>query len=52
MLVSMMLPFQVIMIPQYLWFKVLGWTNSFKPLIVPYFFGQGFFIYMIMNFID
>lgn len=52
MLVSMMLPFQVIMIPQYLWFKVLGWTNSMKPLIVPFFFGQGFFIYMIMNFID
>lgn len=52
MLVSMMLPFQVIMIPQFLWFKVLGWTNSFKPLIIPYFFGQGFFIYLIMNFID
>lgn len=52
MLVSMMLPFQVIMIPQFIWFKQLGWVGTYLPLIAPYFFGQGFFIFMIMGFIE
>lgn len=53
MLLSMMLPAQVLMVPQYLWYQKLGWTNSYLPLIVPYCFAiQGFFIYLIMNFID
>lgn len=52
-LVSMMLPAQVLMIPQYLWYQRLGWVNSYLPLIVPYYFAiQGFFVYLIMNFID
>jgi len=53
MLVSMMLPAQVLMIPQYLWYKQLNWIGTYKPLIIPYFFAtQGFFVYLIMNFID
>ena len=53
MLLSMMLPAQVLMIPQYLWYQKLGWVGSYKPLIIPYFFAiQGFFVYQISNFID
>ena len=53
MLVSMMLPAQVLMIPQYLWYQKLGWVGTYLPLIVPYCFAvQGFFVYLIMNFID
>ena len=53
MLLSMMLPAQVLMIPQYLWYHKLGWVGSYKPLIIPYFFAiQGFFVYQISNFID
>lgn len=53
MLLSMMLPAQVLMIPQYLWYQKLGWVGSFLPLTVPYFFAiQGFFVYQISNFID
>lgn len=52
-LVSMMLPAQVLMIPQYLWFQKIQWVGTYLPLIVPYFFAvQGFFIYLMMNFID
>ena len=52
MLVTMMLPAQVLMIPQYLWYQKLGWVGTYLPLIVPYFFAtQGFFVYMISNFI-
>ena len=52
MLLSMMLPAQVLMIPQYLWYQKLGWVGSYKPLIIPYFFAiQGFFVYLLSNFI-
>ena len=41
------------MIPQYLWYQKLGWVGSYLPLIVPYFFAiQGFFVYLMTNFID
>ena len=36
MLASMMLPAQVLMIPQYLWYQKLHWVNTYLPLIVPY----------------
>ena len=53
MLLSMMLPAQVLMIPQYLWYQKLGWVGSYLPLIVPYFFAiQVFFVYLMTNFID
>ena len=51
MLVMLMLPYQVLMIPQFLVFKKLGWVGTYLPLIVPYFFGQAFFIFLDMQFI-
>jgi multiple sugar transport system permease protein len=41
LLATMMLPAQVTLIPRFLLFKELGWTNSFLPLIVPSWFGGG-----------
>ena len=53
MLLSMMLPAQVLMIPQYLWYQKLGWVGTYMPLIVPYFFAiHGFFVYLMSNFIS
>ena len=53
MLVTMMLPAQVLMVPQYLWYNKLGWVNSYLPMIVPYCFAiQGFFVYLNVNFIN
>ncbi len=51
MLLAMMLPFQVIMIPQYIIFNKLGWVGSYLPIIVPQFFGQGFYIFLNVQFI-
>jgi multiple sugar transport system permease protein len=42
-LATMMLPYYVTMIPQFILFSRLGWMDSFKPLIIPYFFGGGAF---------
>ena len=50
MLVTMMLPTQVIMIPQYLIYYRLGLVPGYVPLILPYFCGQAFFIYQMMQF--
>lgn len=47
---TMMLPPQVILIPQYLVFRTLGWLDSFKPLIVPSYFGSAFFVFLLRQF--
>ena len=51
MLVTMMLPQQVLQIPQFVLFNKLGWVNTYLPLIVPAFFGKVFDIFLIMQFI-
>lgn len=51
MLLTMMLPYQVVMIPQFILFFKIGWVNSFKPLIIPAFMGHPFFIFLMMQFI-
>ena len=51
MLLTLMLPTQVQIIPQYIMFNKLDWINTFYPLLVPRFFGQAFFIFMMIQFI-
>ncbi|MBN1401827.1 MAG: carbohydrate ABC transporter permease [Anaerolineae bacterium] len=46
---TMMLPVEVTLIPTYLIFNKIGWTNSFKPLIIPSFFGGGAFSIFLMR---
>ncbi len=50
MLSTMMLPFQVTIIPLYIAFAKIHWVNTFKPLIVPSFFGVPFYIFMLRQF--
>jgi len=48
---TMMLPQQVIMIPQYVLFYKMGWVNTLKPLWVPNWFGGGaFYIFLLRQF--
>jgi len=52
MLVTMMLPFHVTVIPQYILFNKLDWVNTYWPLILPKFLAvEGFFIFLIVQFI-
>ncbi len=54
MLASIMIPAEMIVIPQYLVFAKLGWINTYLPLIVPGWLATmngGFFIFLIMQFI-
>ncbi len=51
MLMTLMLPIQVQIIPQYIVFSQLKLINTFYPLLLPKFCGQAFFIFLIMQFI-
>jgi multiple sugar transport system permease protein len=51
MLLTLMLPQQVVIIPQYVFFSKVHLINSFYPLLLPRFGGQAFFIFLIMQFI-
>jgi ABC-type glycerol-3-phosphate transport system permease component len=50
MLATVMLPPQVTLIPVFLIFKKLGWIGTFRPLVVPYFFGNAFYIFLMRQF--
>lgn len=50
LLATMMLPYPVTMIPVYVGFNTLGWINTFRPLIVPAFFGNAFYIFLMRQF--
>jgi len=47
LLATMMIPFAVVMIPQYVMFTKMGWTNSLLPLIIPGLFGNVSIIFFL-----
>ena len=50
LIASLILPFVVTMIPIYVMFSKIGWVNTLLPLIVPAFFGEAFFIFLLRQF--
>ncbi|MEF2072443.1 carbohydrate ABC transporter permease [Consotaella aegiceratis] len=51
MLGTLMLPYHVTLIPQYVLFLNLGWVNTWLPLILPkYFAVDAFFIFLMVQF--
>ncbi|MBT2247927.1 carbohydrate ABC transporter permease [Arthrobacter sp. BHU FT2] len=52
MLLTIMLPFHVIIVPQYILFSQIGWVNTFWPLIVPKLLAtDAFFVFLMVQFI-
>ncbi|MCB0082123.1 MAG: carbohydrate ABC transporter permease [Caldilineaceae bacterium] len=49
-LATMLLPVEVTIIPQYVLFTKLGWNNTWRPLMVPPWFGWPFFIFLLRQF--
>jgi multiple sugar transport system permease protein len=47
---TMLIPYEVTLIPQYILFSKFGWLNTFYPLIVPYFFGVPIYIFLFRQF--
>jgi multiple sugar transport system permease protein len=47
---TLMLPFQVTLVPLFIVFKKLGWVGDFRPLILPAFFGNAYYIFLLRQF--
>ncbi len=50
MIMTLLLPGQVLLIPQYVMYNSMGLVPSIIPLVLPHFLGQAFFIYQMMQF--
>jgi len=50
MMSTMILPYQVTMIPMYVLFNKLGMLDSYWPLTLPAFFGSAFYIFLLRQF--
>ena len=52
MMMTIMVPFHAVLIPQYTMFLALGWVNTILPLVVPRFFAtNAFFVFLMVQFI-
>src|SRR4051812_24657458 len=50
LLATLMLPPSVTIIPTFILFRLLGWIDTWLPLIVPSFFGSAFSIFLMRQF--
>ena len=50
LIVTMLIPWQALMVPQFLLFVKIGWYGTYLPLIVPSFTGTAFFIFLIRQY--
>lgn len=48
---TMMMPWQVTMVPLFIVYRNLHWVNSYLPLVVPAFFGSAYFIFLLRQFL-
>jgi multiple sugar transport system permease protein len=47
---SVLIPYQVTLIPQFILYRALGLTGSFLPLIVPNYFGSAFYVFLLRQY--
>ncbi|MCD7059750.1 carbohydrate ABC transporter permease [Pelagibacterium xiamenense] len=51
MMMTLMIPYHVVLIPQYLIFLKAGWVDTYLPLIVPKFLAtDAFFVFLMIQF--
>lgn len=50
LIATMMIPYQVTLIPTFIIFTWLGWVDTLKPLTLPALLGSPFFIFMLRQF--
>lgn len=50
MLSTLMIPYQVTLVPRFIMFSRLGWVNTYLPLIVPAFTGSPFLIFLVRQY--
>lgn len=50
LLTTMMIPSSTVLIPQFIGWKFVGAYNTYLPLILPAFFGNAFFVFLLRQF--
>jgi multiple sugar transport system permease protein len=50
LVITMLIPYQALMIPQFLMFFKIGWYGTYLPLIIPSFTGNAFFIFLMRQY--
>lgn len=50
LLATLMIPYQVVMIPVFILMRSLGWVDTYYPLIVPWFLGGAFGTFLLRQF--
>lgn len=48
--VTMLVPFPVLMTPQFMMYAHIGWIGTYLPLIAPFWFGNAFSIFLLYTF--
>lgn len=51
LLSTMMLPSNLLIVPRFILFKLLGWLDTFLPLTVPTFFGSAFSVFLMRQYL-
>ena len=50
LIITMLIPWQAMIIPQFLGFHAIGWYGTYLPLIIPAFGGNAFFVFLIRQY--
>ena len=49
---TIIIPVQATLIPTYILYSKIGWTNTFLPLIVPHFFANAYNVFLLRQYFD
>jgi multiple sugar transport system permease protein len=49
-IITMLVPWQALVVPQFFFFYHIGWYGTYLPLIIPSFGGNAFFIFLIRQY--
>lgn len=50
LLATMMIPGEIMLVPQFVMFSAAGWVNTYWPLILPSWLGVAFYIFLLRQF--
>ncbi len=50
LIATIILPFQVTLLPQYVLFTTLGWNGTWLPLIIPHFFANAYNVFLLRQY--
>lgn len=50
LIATIILPTQVTLIPQYIFFRMIGWGGTWWPLIIPHFFANAYNVFLLRQY--